>query len=114
MSSYLSISGITPIVELHHCRRPIFQVTPRIEYSLHSKYHYSIEWKHGDVVRASLSILRRRFVQEDKDEGFRKDGPVAVAQFEKGEGDAPDLREARLLRQREASDLIGRLLALIG
>jgi hypothetical protein len=70
--------------------------------------------KHGDVVRESLSILRRRFVQEDKVEGFRKDGPVAVAQFEKGEGDAPDLREARLLRQREASDLIGRLLALMG
>jgi hypothetical protein len=70
--------------------------------------------KHGDVVRESLSILRRRFAQEDKVEGFRKDGPVAVARFEKGQGDEPDLREARLLRQREASDLIERLLALIG
>lgn len=70
--------------------------------------------KHCDVVRESLSILRRRFVQEEKVDGFRKDGPVAVAQFEKGQGDEPDLREARLLRQREASDLIERLLALIG
>lgn len=67
--------------------------------------------KHGDVVRASLSILRNRFASDDKTEGYRKDGSVSVAKFELGEGDDAGLREARLLRQREVSDLIERLLS---
>lgn len=70
--------------------------------------------KHGAVVRESLSILRRRFAVEDSVEGFRKDGPVAVARFEKGDDTEPELREARLLRQREVSDPVERLLASIG
>ncbi|HQU79942.1 MAG TPA: antitoxin [Azonexus sp.] len=70
--------------------------------------------KHGDVVKASLSILRDRFAQDEKIEGYRKDGPVSVAKFEFGEGDEPELREARVLRQRQASDVIERLLGLIG
>jgi hypothetical protein len=41
-------------------------------------------------------------------------GPVAVAKFELGEGDEADQREARVLRQRQASDVIDRLLAGIG
>ncbi|MGB6486915.1 MAG: antitoxin [Steroidobacteraceae bacterium] len=69
--------------------------------------------KHGAVVRESLSILRRRFAVEDSVEGFRKDGPVAVARFEKGDDTEPELREARLLRQREVSDLVERLLESI-
>jgi hypothetical protein len=66
---------------------------------------------HGPVVREALLILQRRFCSDDKDEGFRKDGPIAVAFFEHGED--PETREARILRQRETSDLIERLLALI-
>ncbi|WP_049794568.1 hypothetical protein [Methylomonas methanica] len=31
--------------------------------------------KHCDVVKAFLSILRDRFVQDEKVEGYRKDGP---------------------------------------
>ena len=69
--------------------------------------------KHGDVVRASLSILRNRFASDDRTEGYRKDGSVSVAKFEIGEGDDAELREARLRRQREVSDLIERLLARI-
>jgi hypothetical protein len=69
--------------------------------------------KHGEVIRKSLSILRRRFISEDDVEGYRKDGPLAVARFERGEGTEPELREARVLRQREVSDLVERLLALI-
>jgi hypothetical protein len=34
-----------------------------------------------------------------------------VAKFELGEGPEPELREARVLRQRQTSDLIDRLLA---
>ncbi|MBN8455441.1 antitoxin [Accumulibacter sp.] len=72
-----------------------------------------LEGKHADVVRASLAILRTRFVSDDKTEGHRKDGPVSVAKFELGEGDNEGRRDARVLRQREVSDLIERLLRQI-
>ena len=42
---------------------------------------------------------------------YRKDGPVAVAQFELGIDDA--LREERLLRQRNVTDLVTRFLKTI-
>jgi hypothetical protein len=66
--------------------------------------------KHGAVIQASLEILRNRFTQDDVIEGYRKDGPVSVAKFELGEGDEPEQREARALRQRQASDVIDQLL----
>lgn len=66
--------------------------------------------KHGEVVKASLAILRSRFADDEKVEGYRKDGPVAVARFELGEGDEAEQREARALRQRQASDVIVQLL----
>jgi hypothetical protein len=52
-----------------------------------------------------------RFCSDEKVEDFRKDGPVAVALFEKGE--AARVRETFVLRQREAGDLVERL-PLIG
>ncbi|MHB8253844.1 MAG: antitoxin [Acidiferrobacter sp.] len=70
--------------------------------------------KHGAVIQAALAILRNRFAQDDKTEGYRKDGPVSVAKFELGEGNEPAQREARALRQRQASDAIHQLLARIG
>lgn len=66
--------------------------------------------KHGEVVEASLAILRGRFADDEKVEGYRKDGPVAVARFELGEGDEAEQRETRALRQRQASDVIMQLL----
>lgn len=69
--------------------------------------------KYGAVINAALTILRSRFVGDDKTEGYRKDGPVAVAKFELGEGDEPELREARALRQRQVSEVIELLLAQI-
>lgn len=68
--------------------------------------------KHGQVVQNALQALRARFASETGVEGYRKDGPVAVARFELGEGEQPELREARLLRQRQVNDLIERLLAV--
>lgn len=70
--------------------------------------------KHGVVLETSLRILRSRFAGDDKAEGYRKDGPVSVAKFELGEGDEPEQREARILRQRQASDVIEQLLARTG
>lgn len=66
--------------------------------------------KHGAVIEVSLAILRGRFASDEKTEGFRKDGPVSVAKFELGEGNEPEQREARALRQRQASDVIEQLL----
>jgi hypothetical protein len=76
-------------------------------------FRKEFERKHGDVVRASLAILRNRFASDGKTEGHRKDGPVSVAKFELGEGDDEGQRDARVLRQREVNDLIERLLSLI-
>ena len=67
--------------------------------------------KHGAVIEDALAILRKRFAQADRIEGYRKDGPVAVARFEIDEDADPD---RRVLRQREASDVIEQLLARIG
>lgn len=69
--------------------------------------------RHGHVINASLEILRNRFAQDDKTEGYRKDGPVSVAKFELGENDEPGRREARVLRQRQVSNLIDQLLKRI-
>jgi hypothetical protein len=75
-------------------------------------FREALTGKHGKVLGDTLAILRGRFCADEKVEGYRKDGPVAVALFEHGEDS--DTREARVLRQREASDLVERLLALIG
>jgi len=70
--------------------------------------------KHGAVVESSLAILRSRFAGDANTDGYRKDGPISVAKFELGEGDEAEQREARALRQRQASDVIEQLLARIG
>jgi hypothetical protein len=70
--------------------------------------------KHGAVVKRALEILMARFATNETTEGYRKDGPVAVAKFELGETDEPALRESRALRQRDVSDIIDQLLARIG
>jgi hypothetical protein len=69
---------------------------------------------HSTVIQAGLNVLRRQLANDQAIEGYRKDGPVSVAKFELGEGPAAELREARVLRQRQASDLLDRLLAGIG
>jgi len=77
-------------------------------------FREALEGKHREVVKSALELLRARFAQVGDTEGYRKDGPVAVAKFELGEGDEPEQREARALRQREASDVVEQLLARIG
>lgn len=77
-------------------------------------FRKALDGKHGAVIQTSLAILRKRFALDEKVEGYSKDGPVAVAKFELGESDEPDQREARALRQRQASDVIDELLRQIG
>ena len=75
---------------------------------------HALPGAHSAIIREGLDVVRRRFASDQATAGDRKDEPVSVAKFERGEGPAPELREARVLRQRQASDLIDRLLAGIG
>lgn len=68
--------------------------------------------KHGAVVEEVLGILKKHFADDERAEGYQKDGSVAVAKFEIGEDEV--LRDDRILRQREASEVITRLLETIG
>ena len=76
-------------------------------------FREALEGKHGPVIRDCLSILRNRFAGDDEVEGYRKDGPIAVARFELGEDDEAEQREARLLRQREVNSVMDQLLGRI-
>ena len=73
----------------------------------------ALEGGHGAVIRDCLSVLRNRFAGDDAVEGYRKDGPVAVALFELGGGDEAEQREARLLRQREVNSVMEQLLGRV-
>jgi hypothetical protein len=77
-------------------------------------FRKALAGKHGAVISSSLAILRKRFTQDGKTEGYRKDGPVSVARFELCESNEPEQREARALRQRQASDVIEQMLGRIG
>ncbi len=71
-----------------------------------------LQGKHADVISRSLEILRARFVTDGNSEGHLKDGPVSVARFETGDGANPETRERQILRQRQVSDLVERLVTL--
>ena len=66
--------------------------------------------KHARPIEEMLEILRTRFVSDDRTEGHLKDGPVAVARFER---DAGEPRDTQLLRQRNVAALIQQLLGLL-
>lgn len=63
-------------------------------------FRAQLEGKHREVVRQCLEVLRKRFVSDEKTEGYRKDGPTKVANFELEEAGT---RENIILRQREVS-----------
>ena len=66
---------------------------------------------HGAVIRKALGILFKRFCDAKADEGYLREGPVAVARFEiEGDDQEADIREQRALRQREVNDVVSRLL----
>jgi len=77
-------------------------------------FRQELAGKHAVVVKEALTILIKRFATDDTADGYRKDGPVAVARFELGEGEDAEQREARQLRQRQAADVIEQLVKKIG
>lgn len=78
----------------------------------HAAFRAALEGKHGDVIRLALTRLAARFIDPDPDESYRRDGPVAYALFEDAAGSSEDeeLRNARILRQRRAADLMSAFL----
>lgn len=78
------------------------------------KFRLAIEGgiRSNEIFQA-LEILERRFIGSNQIEGYLRDGPVAVAKFELDSTDPNELREQRLIRQRQVCDLIERLLNLV-
>jgi hypothetical protein len=78
------------------------------ELDIATQFQNAMKDKDREAVAHALQILRKRFADDAKIEGYRKDGPVAVAKFELG--DTPDMSEPRALRQRYVSTTITTLL----
>lgn len=76
-------------------------------------FRNTLRSNHEAVIRDALAVLRNRFTQNHETAGHLKDGPVAVARFELDNSNEVEQHEARVLRQREVSDVIERLLARI-
>ena len=71
-------------------------------------FHHAIgQTSHRNTIRTALDILRRRFVTDPDVDGYRKDGPAAVAAFEQEDLLNPELRT---LRRRNVSTVIQGLL----
>lgn len=80
-----------------------------------AKFKEALAGKHGEVIRSALAILSKRFCDPNPDEGYLREGPVAVAQFElEGDNADAETREQRALRQREVNDVVSKLLAELG
>jgi hypothetical protein len=70
---------------------------------------------HAAVIGDALTILARRFTDPVPEEGYLREGPIAVAKFEvDGADDDEDVRQQRALRQRDVNALIRRFLAGVG
>jgi hypothetical protein len=74
-------------------------------------FREQMEGKHRDAVHQCIGILEKHFVTDEKTEGYLKDGPTMVANFELGESET---REARILRQRNVSDVVELFLKSLG
>jgi hypothetical protein len=66
-----------------------------------ASFRGQIGGKHQEVVKHCVELLRKHFASDEKTEGYKKDGPVMVANFELEESGT---RENRILRQRIVAD----------
>lgn len=80
-----------------------------------AKFKAAVAGKHAETIALALAILLKRFCDPKPDEGYLREGPVAVARFEiDGDDEDPDVREQRSLRQRGVNDLISTFLGKLG
>ena len=76
-------------------------------------FREAMDGKHGEVIREALARLTKRFCDANPDESYLRDGPVAVSRFEDEDADAEgdaDVRNRRILRQRQVADLMNNFL----
>ncbi|PHR19442.1 MAG: hypothetical protein COA41_07110 [Sphingopyxis sp.] len=78
---------------------------------LQKRFADALSGKHGEHVTKALLILKKRFCTDERTEGYKKDGPVAVSKFEASAGDNVDLL---ILRQRVVSDVVTGLIEPLG
>ncbi|TIN45885.1 MAG: antitoxin [Mesorhizobium sp.] len=84
-------------------------------YGAIAKFKDALTSKHAGIIGDTLAILQKRFCDPKADEGYLREGPVAVARFEiEGDDGDPDIREQRALRQRTVNDVVSRLLGDLG
>lgn len=77
-----------------------------------AQFKEALAGHHDAVIREALDLMKRHFTDPNPDEGYLRNGPVAVARFEQGGDDSDaDNKERRALRQRQVADLAARLLA---
>ena len=84
--------------------------------SVISAFKDALAGSHAEAVQEALAKLKTRFVHEDPDQSYRRDGAVAVARFEDNDADADDneeIRDLRILRQRQVADLMGQFFAAL-
>lgn len=72
-----------------------------------SAFGAALETRHRETIVSALTLLADHFCDDEKTEGYRKDGPVAFAKFDADPGDEDgDARDRRILRQRVASNTV--------
>ena len=79
----------------------------------HAEFSEALEGKHSEVIKEALDRIGVRFTDPNPDEAHLRDGPVAVARFENGDPideEDDEVRNLRILRQRQAADLIRKFL----
>lgn len=84
--------------------------------SVISAFKDALAGSHAEAVQEALAKLKTRFVHEDPDQSYRRDGAVAVARFEDNDADVDDneeIRDLRILRQRQVADLMGQFFAAL-
>lgn len=84
--------------------------------SVISAFTDALAGSHAEAVQEALAKLKTRFVHDDPDQSYRRDGAVAVARFEDNDADVDDneeIRDLRILRQRQVADLMGQFFAAL-
>lgn len=84
--------------------------------SVISAFKDALAGSHAEAVQEALAKLKTRFAHEDPDQSYRRDGAVAVARFEDNDADVDDneeIRDLRILRQRQVADLMGQFFAAL-
>ena len=83
--------------------------------AVHAAFHEALAGKYRETIVMALKILASKFCNDGNSEGYEKDGAVAAARFEDDDEDEEGQRDRRILRQRQASDLVSRIvLPLLG